>query len=360
MSWRRALGALLERRRAAFEQRLLARWFPLAIPATVPDTPWALRPLTWLTALIAGHRRRGMRRLGPGHRPAVIVVGNLVVGGAGKTPLVAQIARQLSDRGWRVGILTRGHRARLRQARLVGPADNPLRHGDEPVMLAAITGLPVGCGIDRGAALALLLERHPTLEVIISDDGLQHPGLPRSLELAVFDERGAGNGLLLPAGPLREPLAHLRGMDAVLLREPGGAATALAALAPRAFSFRVEPVLFHPMGCDGAALSLDDFRAKAAGRRVHALAGIANPQRFFRSLAECGIDVRDRLCLSDHSPASPELLPADAELIVMTAKDAVKFTPLADARCWYLEVQARLEPAFARWLEESLNGSPTH
>lgn len=355
-----ALKSLLERTRAAFEQHLLARWFPPAGPPAGNDSTGALWPLAWLTGFIAGRRRRQIRRLDRTQRPAVIVVGNLVVGGSGKTPLVAQIARHLSDQGWRVGILTRGHRAALRQARLVGPDDDPARHGDEPVMLARITRLPVGCGIDRGAALALLLAAHPGLEVIVSDDGLQHPGLARTLELAVFDERGAGNGRLLPAGPLREPLAHLRDMDAVLLREPGGAVTGLAALAPRAFRFSVEPVRFHALRGNAPALSLDDFRALAAGRRIHALAGIASPQRFFRTLADCGIEARDRHCLSDHAPASPDLLPDDADLIVMTAKDAVKFMPLADERCWYLEVQARLAPAFDRWLEESLNGSPTH
>ncbi|MCX7273206.1 MAG: tetraacyldisaccharide 4'-kinase [Burkholderiales bacterium] len=223
-----ALTSLLERRRTALEQRLLARWFPAMTPPGGTGSAGALWPLAWLTGFIAGRRRRQIRRLDRAHRPAVIVVGNLVVGGSGKTPLVAQIARHLSDQGWRVGILTRGHRAALRQARLVGPDDDPARHGDEPVMLARITRLPVGCGIDRGAALALLLAAHPGLEVIVSDDGLQHPGLARTLELAVFDERGAGNGRLLPAGPLREPLVHLRDMDAVLLREPGGAATGLS------------------------------------------------------------------------------------------------------------------------------------
>lgn len=359
--------AWLESIRAAFEVWLLARWFN-------PDPARAdllarlcLQPLARLTRLLAARKRLRIRHLRPETRPAIVVIGNLVAGGAGKTPLVAAIARALAARGWQVGILARGHRAALRHARLVGPHDDAHQQGDEPVLLARTAQVPVACGIDRGQALALLMAGHRAIDVVLSDDGLQHAGLPRTLEIVVFDDRGAGNGQLLPAGPLREPLAHLAQMNALLLRASGPGTEspdtpfdAAGASLPR-FRFAVAPVCFRQVGSAQApTLSIPDFRALAAGRRVHAMAGIARPQRFFDSLHDCGIAVQSRNALSDHAPVRTDLLPANAELIVMTAKDAVKFTGMVDARCWYLEVAAHVDPAFIDWLEASLRGSPTH
>ena len=356
------LRAVLETGRQAFEQRLLERWFA---PPTRPRD-WldrlALDPLACLVESVAVRRRGRLVRLAPGRRPAVVVIGNLVVGGSGKTPLVIETARALSERGWLVGILARGHRADRHEARLVAPGDDPRQHGDEPVLLARETGLPVACGIDRGQALAVLGQRHPEIQVVISDDGLQHGRLPRSLELAVFDERGAGNRRLLPAGPLREPLTDLTGMDAVLIRAPATWPASLAAVAPAlpVFGFSVRPVGFAPVGDPTALVPIEAFRQLASGRAVHALAGIAQPRRFFDTLRECGVQAQTSQALSDHAPALAGQLPAQAELIVMTAKDAVKFDGLADTRCWYLAVRASGEPALIDWLEESLRGSPSH
>src|SRR5690606_23055651 len=182
-----------------------------------------LRPLATLTAAVSGSRRQRIlaaraRRREP---PLVIVVGNLVVGGAGKTPLVATIAGELAARGWRCGILCRGYRRRSGEPVLVGPGDDADEVGDEPLMLARETGLPVAVGVGRAAALELLRDANPDRSVVISDDGLQHVALPRDVEIVVFDARGAGNRRLLPAGPLREPLAHVRGMDAVVVNGGG-------------------------------------------------------------------------------------------------------------------------------------------
>ena len=356
------LRAVLETGRQALEQRLLQRWFaPAGRPRDWLDR-LALDPLACLVRAIAIRRRTRVSRLAPTRRPAVIVVGNLVAGGAGKTPLVIEIARALTERGWPVGILVRGHRAVRHEARLVAPDDDPRQQGDESVLLARETRLPVACGVDRGLALALLGQRHPEIGVVISDDGLQHGALPRCLELAVFDERGAGNARLLPAGPLREPLTHLAGMDAALIREPAAWPAALAAVAPalRVFRFSVRPVAFVPMSGPGAPLPVDAFRALASGRTVHALAGIAQPRRFFDTLRECGVHAQTTQALSDHAAAQPGLLPAGADLIIMTAKDAVKFAGFADPRCWYLAVRASCEPALIDWLEESLRGSSSH
>ncbi|HWS75002.1 MAG TPA: tetraacyldisaccharide 4'-kinase [Quisquiliibacterium sp.] len=351
--------------RAALERRLLALWFPpqpapgsarprdgAPISAVLMRALFA--PLAALTARVARSRRARVRRLPPDARPAVIVIGNLVVGGTGKTPAAIAVARDLSRRGWRVGALAGGYRAQRRDARRV-PSDGDAReHGDEAVLLAAATGLPVAAGRRRAEALALLEALRPAPELVISDDGLQHAGLPRTLEVAVFDARGAGNGRLLPAGPLREPLAHLASMDALLLN--GDAEPPPAGGLP-CFRFRVEPDGFRSLR-DGRRLDREAFAALAAGRPLAALAGIAQPARFFDTLRGLGLSPSEHP-LADHAKIDPGTLAAIAEpLIVMTTKDAVKCSAIADDRCWALEVSARIEPAFYDWIEERLRGQP--
>ncbi|MBN9424868.1 MAG: tetraacyldisaccharide 4'-kinase, partial [Burkholderiales bacterium] len=310
----------------------------------------------------------------------VVVVGNLVAGGAGKTPLLAALAEALSAGGWRVGIIASGYGAARRDARLVGADDDPAEHGDEAVLLAQTTGLPLAAARRRAEALALLIARHPGLQVVLSDDGLQHASLPRSVELAVFDARGAGNGRLLPAGPLREPLEHARRMDALLLN--GEAAAPLPHA--RCFRFRVEPVRFVPVaaargagagagsGADadavrssadavplhpGAApIAPQDFAHFAGKRNVLAVAGTGAPQRFFDTLRALGLAPRC-LALPDHAPLDAATLAAQPEpIIVMTTKDAVKCRGWADDRCWALEVRAVVDPAFIDWLIGALRG----
>jgi tetraacyldisaccharide 4'-kinase len=380
---------LAERLRLRLESWLLRRWF--GSPARPSD--WLdrglLLPLSGLTASVSRRRRAGVRRLAPGHRPAVVVVGNLVVGGTGKTPLVAELARALSARGWKVGIIARGHRAQRDDPRLVGITDEAREHGDEPVLLARASGVPVACARQRALALALLTATHPETEIVISDDGLQHPGLARTLEIAVFDERGAGNGRLLPAGPLREPLAHLASMDALVWRQPAGptdsAAPALRlcaapgdapVLPDRRFTFRLRPNAWRRvlrtdaklgtglppsdgMTDDARSLALEDFAQFCRGKPVHALAGIAQPERFFALARDSGLSLAGTRVLPDHGLADPSLLPPQAEVIVMTAKDAVKFESFDDPRCWYLEVRAHPDPALVDWLEDRLSGSST-
>lgn len=353
-----AAAGAREALRAALERRLLALWFPPREAGTHRPSAHALAhalltPLAALTAAVSRRRRQRVQRLAPQQRPAVIVIGNLVVGGTGKTPATIAIARGLAERGWAVGALAGGYRARRSDARLVRPGDDAVEHGDEAVLLAAETGLPTAAGRRRGEALALLQRLRPPPAVVVSDDGLQHPGLPRTLEVAVFDARGAGNGRLLPAGPLREPLAHAAAMDALLLN--GDAEAPLAG--PPAFRFCVEPVGFRALR-GGRRLSCEEFRALAAGRPLAALAGIAQPARFFATLAALGLAVRQHR-LPDHARIDAGTLAAiDAPLVVMTSKDAVKCAAIADDRCWALDVAARVEPAFYDWIEERLRGQP--
>jgi tetraacyldisaccharide 4'-kinase len=335
--------------RARAEAVLLRVWF---------GTRWyqrlsalLLSPLAWVTARVSESRRARIRALARPH-PPVVVVGNLVVGGAGKTPLVMALAQALEQRGLRVGIVCGGYRGTRSDPRLVQAQSNPKEHGDEAVVLARAHHGPVAAGRDRAAALAALTRSAPALDVVLSDDGLQHVSLQRSVEIAVFDSRGVGNGRYLPAGPLRESVAHISEMDAVALNE--GARS--PAGARRTFGFRIEPRLFTSLRGDAEPIHATDF-ARFAGRgRVVALAGMGNPQRFFDTLANLGIEARG-LPLGDHANFGPELIAAiEADLIVMTTKDAVKCETFADSRCWSLEVSALPDPALIDWLIEALRG----
>jgi tetraacyldisaccharide 4'-kinase len=321
-----------------------------------------LAPLAWLTGRVARRQRARIESLPPPAIP-VVVIGNLVVGGAGKTPLVTALVDALAARGWQPGILASGYGAERQDARLVAAADDARQAGDEALLLARQTGRPTAVARRRAEALALLTATHPEVDVVLADDGLQHAGLPRCLEVAVFDRRGVGNGRLLPAGPLREPLAHLAGMDAVALNGKADSswlpmkATA-GAQAPRIFRFEVVPGRFVRL--DGAVppLSPEAFCAMVGASQpasLAAVAGIGEPQRLFDTLTGLGLTPAIRLAPGDHRTLDPKALAAlPARYVVMTSKDAVKCRPWADERCWALEVTALPEPAFIDWLEHRL------
>ncbi|MBE0592510.1 MAG: tetraacyldisaccharide 4'-kinase [Gemmatimonadales bacterium] len=318
---------------------------------------FALRPLEMLTAAVSGSRRRRIlaARSQPHDPPLVIVVGNLVVGGAGKTPLVATIAGELAARGWRCGILSRGYRRRSTEPALVAPGDDADEVGDEPLMLARETGLPVVVGADRRAALELMRDANPDIAVVVSDDGLQHAALPRDIEIAVFDARGAGNRRLLPAGPLREPLTHVRGMDAVVVN--GGGSSPVAH--PRIFASRLVPVEFVALDDPSHRIPAHRFASHVAGRELLAIAGIASPQRFFDVLDGLGLHSRN-VALPDHARIDPALLASRTEeLVVMTMKDAVKCDGGIVQGLWALRSVAHCDPSLIDWLEAAVRGQTT-
>lgn len=337
--------------RKRLEDALLRLWFGRAPTFGQRLALAFLSPVSALTRRIALKRRAQIRKGPSPGRPTVIVIGNLIVGGTGKTPATIAVARELAARGWRTGLIAGGYRATRTEARIVPADGDASTDGDEAVLLASESGLPVAAGRRRGDALALLTRSHPDLEIVLSDDGLQHPGLPRSLEVAVFDRRGAGNGRLLPAGPLREPLAAAARMDALLLN--GGPPSPVAG--PPAFSFEVAPTGFRKL--DGnSLLECDEFARRVLGLRVVALAGIGAPERFFASLRALSIDAEEHP-LADHARIDRELLASiEADLIVMTTKDAVKCRDIADDRCWVLETRARVPVGFITWIEEQLRG----
>ena len=313
-------------------------------------------PFMLVFAAVAAARRRLYRAriLRSWRSPVpVVVVGNITVGGTGKTPLVIEILDILMRRGWTPGVIARGYgRVPSREGdprgvvRVYPDLATPEHFGDEPVLIARRSRVPVYLSPDRPAAARALLAAHPEVNVLVSDDGLQHYALARDVELAVVDgERGFGNGLMLPAGPLREPMSRLATVDAAVVN--GGASDTLAA--PRQFAMVLGRERFVAMAAN-RELSPEEFAQAARGRSVVAIAGIGNPQRFFEHVARLGVLARG-VAFADHHAYQPqELKLPGAEVIVMTEKDAVKCAAFADARMWYMRVDAILPAEFDDFL----------
>jgi tetraacyldisaccharide 4'-kinase len=263
----------------------------------------------------------------------VIVVGNLSVGGTGKTPLVCWLVERLRDLGFKPGVVTRGYGGSSRDARLIEPTDDPNVVGDEPILLARRTGAPVAVGRDRPTASQMLIDAG--CDVVVSDDGLQHYALARDCEIVVIDgERRFGNGRLLPAGPLRETPQRLATADAVVVNGGPVAAMGGAAL-DGALRMRLEARTAVSL-IGGAHKPLDEF----AGHSVHAVAGIGNPERFFNLLRAHGIEVAAHP-LPDHARLRAADIGFDDRLpVLMTEKDAVKCAAIAGPCHWYVPVTA--------------------
>jgi len=292
-----------------------------------------LRPLALLTARVARRRLDRFRRRAPVPPVPVLVVGNITVGGTGKTPLVIALCRALHQRGFRVAVISRGYGARPpAKPWPVGADADPVRCGDEPVVIAREAGVPVTIDPDRARALSWTLERDAP-DLVISDDGLQHYGLPRTAELAVMDgEIGLGNGRCLPAGPLREPQARLDEVDWVVTRGD-------SPLRPEAWAVTLEPgAPFHWL--TGEVLSSAVFRERHPA--VHAVAGIGRPEQFFRGLREQGLDVIEHPRPDHHVYRPGELDFGDDRPVVMTAKDAVKCRAGDRDRIWVWPAELRL------------------
>lgn len=315
-------------------------------------SPW--RWLLWpLSLLFLGgvSARRAAYRLGLFRVQQVplpvVVVGNLTVGGSGKTPLVLWLLQALSARGIRAGVVSRGYGGRPhRQPRLVDPTDRAADVGDEPLLIARRSGAPVVVCQARAAAVRRLAEEGVALA--ISDDGLQHYAMPRAVELAVVDgERGLGNGLCLPAGPLREPPPRLAEVDAVVVN--GGRTLPAGLPLARTLRMRLVPGALQPLA-GGHARALNTLE----GVTVHAVAGIGHPQRFFRLLAELGARVIAHP-LPDHAPLRRQDLEfPDAHPVIMTEKDAVRCEGWSRPGVWWLPVEAEIAEIQADALLERL------
>lgn len=271
---------------------------------------------------------------------AVVIVGNISVGGTGKTPLTLWLAQQLLDAGWHPAIISRGYRKsdnHQQAAREVSFHDSADEVGDEPLLMAQRGLCPVWIGRDRPAVALALLQAHPECDIILSDDGLQHYRLQRDVEIVVADgARRFGNGLLLPAGPLREPVSRLRQADAVVVN--GGAAQG------DEFAMSLQGRHFYNLLNPEVIRTASDF----AGQPLHAIAGIGHPQRFFDYLQQLGLHCTGHAFPDHHQYTPSELSFSGADVILMTEKDAVKCAPFATEQHWVLRVDAEVNPALAQ------------
>lgn len=291
----------------------------------------------------------------------VIVVGNLTVGGSGKTPLVLWLVKQLEAHGWRPGIISRGYGGTGIGVQAVTAESEASVVGDEPLLLARRSKVPVFIGRDRVAAGHDLLNAHPDCKVIISDDGLQHYRLQRSVEIAVFDGRGAGNGLLLPAGPLREPLQRLSKVSAVVWNDArAGLAQAVSArFSSPQFAMSLVGGDFFSLAESGCCCTVNELR----GKRLYAIAGIGDPSRFFTQLEDLGLEFEAHPFPDHHHYSAPDLAFANDGVLLMTEKDAVKCARLSLGEAWVLPVAAQISTitqgnSLLDSILEKLNGSP--
>lgn len=309
----------------------------------------ALMPLACLYGALVWLRRKayenGVFKTRRVARP-VIVVGNITVGGSGKTPLVIALVTRLAARGVRAGVVSRGYGGRAATYPLAVDANTaPAQAGDEPVLIATRTGAPVVVAPDRVAAAQALCAAHPDIDVIVADDGLQHYRLARQAEIAVRDAaRGYGNGWLLPAGPLREPLARLARVDLEAAHGAGGDYQLTVRAARRLV--------------DDARCALDDF----ACQTVHAVAGIGDPARFFAALTAHGLDVKAHPMPDHHRYTPADLVFGDDRPVLMTEKDAIKCRDMTDSRLWAVPADAVLSDDFAARLDGLIAPffEPTH
>ncbi len=316
-------------------------------------SPWLLllTPLSLLFRVVVGARRLayrvGIKRSTRVSLP-VIVVGNITVGGTGKTPLVVWLAGYLREKGYAPGIVSRGYGGTASHwPQQVRADSDPAVVGDEAVLLAATTGCPMAVAPDRVAAAQALVDQGGC-DVIISDDGLQHYALQRDIEIAVIDGvRRFGSGFLLPAGPLREPLKRLQQVDLVVVNGLGDGDE---------HRMTLQQSDAHNLQDPDRVCALQGF----CSQRVHAVAGVGHPERFFRALQQAGLQL-DSHTFPDHHAFRPEDIRfGDGRPVIMTEKDAVKCRHFATQDDWYVPVEASLSGKFREQLDALLDTRLSH
>ena len=344
---------------SSLESTLTRAWLrrgPLAL---------ALWPLSLLFRALAALRRLLFRAgvLQSRRLPVpVIVVGNIFIGGTGKTPLTIWLVEQLRAAGLRPGVISRGHGGDADGGpREVLAGSSAREVGDEPLLIAARTGCPVVVGRRRAEAGRHLLARHPAVDVLVTDDGLQHYALQRDVELVLFDGRGIGNGWTLPAGPLREPPSRRR--DFTVVNTPELTPALARAVGGRPYRMQLSGEYAAPLRDAQQRVSLSSLATTMAGKRIVAAAGIGNPGRFFTMLKAAGLAVQELPLPDHHDFLDDPFRGLDADLILITEKDAVKCRQLEhlnnDPRLWVVPVTAQLDAVLAAQIVEKCRGRPT-
>lgn len=325
---------------ARFEALLLRHWWrprPSWLAASLVPFSWVYRGLFALRRWLAWPPQRAPVPL--------LVVGNLIVGGGGKTPTVIALVQAFVAAGRRPGVVSRGYGRGDKAMASVSRDDSAENVGDEPLLIARRTGVPVWVGRDRVGAARALCAEHPEVDLLLSDDGLQHQALAREAELLVFDARGVGNGLLLPAGPLRQALPrHMPPRARVLYTVGDGASTALAGPVAKRLLGPAWPLASWQRGDRADAQPLASLR----GRPLLAVAGLAAPEPFFAALEGAGLTI-ERLPLPDHHPHRELPWPPATTDVITTEKDAVKIArlPTGSARVWVVPLDLQLPDGLA-------------
>jgi tetraacyldisaccharide 4'-kinase len=291
----------------------------------------------------------------------VVIVGNIYVGGVGKTPVLIALVQQLVTLGWNPGVISRGYGVKLGSTPRVGRDELDARSfGDEPALISQQTHAPVGVHPNRRLACQALLQAYPEVDIIVSDDGLQHLALARDVEILVQDARQAGNGWLLPAGPLREPPSRLRTVDLVITRQaiqPQHFEQPPARKQPAEVSMWLQITGIHSLD-KKINLSVNEFIKKQKNKSSCAIAAISEPDRFFQSLGNAAIRYQSSIGLPDHHPLDAAFFKTQqADLLLITTKDAVKCRSLHDPRIWVVDTQAVFSDPF--WAA-SLSAQLTH
>lgn len=329
-----------------------------------------MAPFALLFGLILKVRAKRYARLNRlTHRAPIpiLVIGNLYIGGTGKTPVVIALIKHLRAHGWHPGVVSRGYGTNIGQRPVLGQGKLEAKHfGDEPALIARETDAPIAVHPNRFQAYLDLIEKYPHVNLVISDDGLQHLRLPRDIELVVQDERRVGNGWLLPAGPLREPVSRLNAVDAVLTRTDDAPSSvkkksALLAITQhvnakvRKTSMSLGICRFRHLQT-GISREPESFLELSHGLNIAAVAGIASPERFFLGLRQIGLFLAETLSLPDHFSYDPSPFSSlNASLIVLTSKDAIKCENIGDDRIWVAEVEMHFsDPEFIPWLNQLL------
>lgn len=322
--------------------RLRRMWHSRSWPA------WGWLPLAGLYGTLSQLAqlpyRLGWRQAQHAGIPTV-VIGNVIAGGAGKTPVTLLTVQHLQARGWRPGIVARGYGRKLRDCRPVLPDSTPETVGDEPLLLARASGVPVYVAPQRLEAAHALRHDHPDVNILVCDDGLQHHALARDLEICVFNDQGIGNGWLLPAGPLREPWP--RPVDAIV---HAGACPPLPSAQTPHFAMQ-RTLAPYALGVDGQRIPLAELQAHP----LHALAAIARPEDFFAMLRAQGLQLAHTESLPDHFDfKSWKPLPSKGYRLICTEKDATKLWPLYP-QALAVPLQLHLDAGYPLWLDGQLH-----